>query len=169
MTFYIENSIDVVISFPLEQTIEKIIREALLLEECPYECEITLIITNNEGIQSYNKEFRNIDRSTDVLSFPNIEYDSPADFSHLEDKGFYADCFNLDSGELMLGDMIISYETIVEQAHLYNNSIYREFSFMVIHSMLHLLGYDHIEDLDRKIMEQKQKELLKRLGITHDS
>ncbi len=169
MTFYIENTIEDEIPFPLEENVERIMREALDMEECPYECEITLVITNNEGIQSYNKEFRNIDKSTDVLSFPNVEYDLPSDFSHLEDDSVYVECFNLDSGELMLGDMIISYETIVEQADLYNNSIFREFSFMVIHSMLHLLGYDHIEDDDRAIMEQKQKELLERLGITQDS
>ena len=127
---------------------------------------MNLLITDNEGIRQYNKEYRNIDRATDVLSFPMITYEKEADFSVVEDKE--ADYFDPESGELVLGDIIISAEKIKEQAEKFGHSEKREYAFLVAHSLLHLCGYDHMEEQEAKVMEAKQKEALNKLGITRE-
>ena len=116
----------------------------------------------NDEIQEMNRNFRSIDRSTDVLSFPMIDYEEAGNFDFLEDV---MDAFHPDSGELMLGDIVISKEKVIAQAEEYGHSIEREYAFLIAHSMLHLFGYDHMEEDERIIMEQKQKEILKNLQI----
>ncbi|MGN1147320.1 MAG: rRNA maturation RNase YbeY, partial [Lachnospiraceae bacterium] len=111
-------------------------------------------------------QFRQIDRETDVLSFPNVHYEYPADFENLEDHE--ADYFDPESGELILGDIIISVDKVKEQAASFGHSMKREFAFLVAHSMLHLCGYDHMEADEAEIMEEKQEEVLKALGITRE-
>ena len=110
-----------------------------------------------------NLEYRQIDSATDVLSFPMQEFDHPADFSAFR-EGDYS-VFDPSSGELMLGDIIISVEKCKEQAAEYGHSVLREYSFLIVHSMLHLFGYDHMEDDEREVMEQKQREILDSAGI----
>ena len=120
-------------------------------------------LTTDEEIHKVNKEFRGIDRPTDVLSFPLLEYETPADFSRVEED--QADCFNPESGELMLGDIMISLDKVAEQAEKYGHSRLREYAFLIAHSMLHLMGYDH-EDADMaRDMEQRQEAILDSLGI----
>lgn len=145
--------------------ISKVIEASLDYEKCPYEVEVNVVLTGNEEIHQVNKEFRNIDRPTDVLSFPMIDYDSPAEFDNLED---YMEYFNPETGELLLGDIMISLEQARKQAEEYNHSKEREIAFLTAHSMLHLCGYDHMEDDERMVMEEKQKEILEQLGITRD-
>ncbi len=145
--------------------ISKVIEASLDYEKCPYEVEVNVVLTGNEEIHQVNKEFRNIDRPTDVLSFPMIDYDSPAEFDNLED---YMEYFNPETGELLLGDIMISLEQAKKQAEEYNHSKEREIAFLTAHSMLHLCGYDHMEDDERMVMEEKQKEILEQLGITRD-
>lgn len=145
--------------------ISKVIEASLDYEKCPYEVEVNVVLTGNEEIHQVNKEFRNIDRPTDVLSFPMIDYDSPAEFDNLED---YIEYFNPETGELLLGDIMISLEQAKKQAEEYNHSKEREIAFLTAHSMLHLCGYDHMEDDERMVMEEKQKEILEQLGITRD-
>ena len=111
-----------------------------------------------------NMEYREVDRPTDVLSFPQVEYESPADFSWAEEHEM--DCFDPDTGELFLGDIVISLDKVKEQAEKYNHSVRREFAFLVTHSMLHLLGYDHMEPEEEKVMFARQEEILKELRIT---
>ena len=106
------------------------------------------------------------DRETDVLSFPNLDFDRPGDFEISEDRE--ADYFDPDTGELILGDIIISVDRIKEQAESYGHSRKREFAFLVAHSMLHLCGYDHMEEGEAKVMEAKQEQVLSSLGITRD-
>ena len=132
-------------------------------EKCPYEAQVELLLTMDNEIHAINKEFREIDRATDVLSFPMIEYDEAGKFDFLEEA---EDCFDPDSGELMLGNIVISKEKVISQAEEYGHSIKREYAFLIAHSMLHLLGYDHIEADERVIMEEKQRVILEELGIT---
>jgi len=166
MTSYVENETDVQFSFDIEEIVEKVALKVLETENCPYEVQINVLLTDNEGIREYNANYRNIDRETDVLSFPNVDYETPADFDGLEE--FEADYFDPDSGELVLGDIILSVDKIKEQAEIYNHSQYREFAFLVAHSMLHLCGYDHMEEEEAKVMEGKQEAVLSALGITRD-
>ncbi len=93
-----------------------------------------------------------------------VEYDSPSDFSHVEE--LFADCFNPETGELLLGDIMISVDKVEEQAEKYGHSQTRELAFLAAHSMLHLLGYDHMEDSERLIMEEKQSQILESRGYT---
>lgn len=166
MTFYVENETEVEFSFDVEETVKKVAMQVLDSEKCPYEAQINVLLTDNEGIREYNANYRNIDRETDVLSFPNVDYETPAEFDGLEE--FEADYFDPDSGELILGDIILSVEKVKEQAENYNHSQHREFAFLVAHSMLHLCGYDHMEEEEAKVMEEKQEAVLTSLGITRD-
>ena len=131
-------------------------------EQCPYEASVNLVITDNEEIKEVNAQFRNINAPTDVLSFPMIPFPSPADYSIIEDQDEY---FDLDTDELLLGDVMISVDRVYAQAEEYGHSTEREFSFLFAHSMLHLLGYDHMEPEEAAVMEKKQSEALAALGI----
>ena len=155
MSLIIEDESELTINIDYEKIADRVINEALDYEKCPYEVELNLLLTSNENIRKINNEYRNIDSPTDVLSFPMIEYEKPSDFSKLEDSTL--DNFNPETGELILGDIIISVPKIVEQAEKYGHSTEREFAFLVVHSMLHLFGYDHMEANDAKIMEAKQE------------
>lgn len=167
MTSYVENETEVMFSFDVKDIADKVIEKVLQKEGCPYETQLNLLLTDNEGIRAYNAQFREIDQATDVLSFPNVAYEAPADFSHVEEQE--ADCFDPDTEELILGDIIISVEKVKEQAQNYGHSEKREFAFLVAHSMLHLCGYDHMEEEEAKVMEAKQEEVLKDLGITREA
>jgi len=166
MTFYVENETDVSYEFDVEQIVETVAVEILDSEQCPYEVQINVLLTDNEGIREFNNEYRQIDRETDVLSFPNLDYEVPGDFEIDEDME--ADYFDPDTGELILGDIIISVDKVKEQAENYGHSVKREFAFLVAHSMLHLCGYDHMEPDEAAIMEEKQETALRNLGITRD-
>lgn len=166
MTFYVENETDLTLPFDVEEIAGKVINQALDQEKCPYEVIVNVTLTDNEGIHTMNKEFRNVDRPTDVLSFPNVDYEKPADFSRLED--YVEDYFDPDSGELILGDIVISIEKVYEQAEEYGHSPLREYAFLIAHSMLHLMGYDHMVEDEAKVMEAKQEEILSALGIKRD-
>lgn len=164
MTIRVETEVtDLALDFDYEKIAEQVIVAALDYEDCPYEAEVDLTLTTDEEIHKVNKEFRGIDRPTDVLSFPLLEYETPADFSRVEED--QADCFNPESGELMLGDIMISLDKVAEQAEKYGHSRLREYAFLIAHSMLHLMGYDH-EDADlARDMEQRQEAILDSLGI----
>ncbi|MBP5160046.1 MAG: rRNA maturation RNase YbeY [Lachnospiraceae bacterium] len=164
MNFELENETGIEFDFDPYECALSVIKAAVDSEGCPYECEICLTITDDEGIQDLNSRLRGIDAPTDVLSFPLIEYDRPADFGNLENES--PDLFNPDTGDLMLGDIVINAKRVFSQAEEYGHSRKREFCFLVAHSMLHLFGYDHMEDEEREVMEKKQEDLLKSLGIT---
>ena len=85
MIFYVENETDKTLPFDVEEVAKKVILQALDQEQCPYEATVSVLLTDNEGIHAMNKEFREVDRPTDVLSFPNVDYEAPADFSGIED------------------------------------------------------------------------------------
>lgn len=166
MTFYSENETSYNFEFDWEEVYKQVALAVLDMEECPYETEVNLLLTDNKGIQEFNKENRNIDAPTDVLSFPNIEYDVPSHFEIAEE--FPMDYFEPDSGELILGDIIISVEKVEMQALEYGHSKKREFAFLVAHSMLHLCGYDHMTPEEEQVMIQKQEFVLNELKITRN-
>lgn len=166
MTFCIESETDKTLPFDAEAVAKKVIMEALDFEKCPYEADVSVLLTDSAGIRAMNNAFRGIDRPTDVLSFPNVDYEQPSDFSGIEDAA--EDYFDPESGELCLGDIVINVEKVYEQASEYGHSTLREYAFLIAHSMLHLLGYDHMDSEDAKVMEHKQEEILKRLGINRE-
>ena len=150
--------------FALKQQIAKCITAALDKQGVNTPCEINVLVTDDEGIRAINRAMRNIDRATDVLSFPMLSYEAPGDFSFLSDEN--EDDFNPDTGEVMLGDIIISVDKVKEQALEYGHSEKREFAFLITHSMLHLFGYDHMEPDEAAVMEEHQRKILDALGIT---
>ena len=162
MTIDFSNEQEQTFDFDFLSVARDVMEAVLDQEECPYEAQISLVLTDDDTIHSTNKEFRGIDRATDVLSFPMVDFPSPADYSVLEEDD---SCFHPESGELILGDIMISVPRAVEQAREYGHSVKREYAFLIAHSMLHLLGYDHMEDEERLLMEEKQEQALKYLHI----
>lgn len=165
MTIDFENESNIDLGLDCYAIAEEVISASLDYMNCPYEAQVNLLITNNEEIHQINLEQRQIDRPTDVLSFPMVEYETPGDFEILEEDEFM-DCFEPDSGELMLGDIVISADKVLEQAEEYGHSIKREYAFLITHSMLHLMGYDHMTEEEAKEMERLQEEILNLLHIS---
>lgn len=162
MSIIIEKEIEAGSDLPCENIINQVINEALDYVSCPYETEVSVVLTDNETIRRINREFRKLDKPTDVLSFPMLVYETPGDFTFLESA---EEEFNPETGELVLGDIVVSMDKVYAQAEEYGHSPVRELAFLIAHSMLHLFGYDHIEERERIIMEEKQTEILSRLGI----
>ena len=148
MDVLFENNTNEEINYKL---IDKVISEALRYEGVNDNTEVSVTIVDNEEIRKINNKFRNIDRATDVLSFPLIDFDNES----LPDDG----------SKIYLGDIIISIERAKEQAKEYGHSIDREIGFLTAHSMLHLLGYDHMVPEEEKEMFAKQEEILNNLGL----
>lgn len=148
---------------PLSKELKDLIRAASLTTlsymDFRKDVEISVMLTDNQGIQALNAMHRGIDRPTDVLSFPMFEYDENGDI--IED---YAE-FN-EMGDLCLGDIVISLERAMEQAQEYGHSFVREVTFLTVHSMLHLLGYDHMTPEDEEEMFGYQNDILEEMGIS---
>lgn len=164
MTVTIERESEIPLPFSEQEVAEAVISETLDYEDCPYEVQVNIILTNNDEIQQINLEQRGVDAPTDVLSFPMVAYAYPSDFTVLEADDMNS--FDPDTGELILGDIVISVDKVIEQAEKYNHGVKREFAFLITHSMLHLFGYDHMDEVERENMELKQDEILNRLNIT---
>ncbi|MBO4839418.1 MAG: rRNA maturation RNase YbeY [Lachnospiraceae bacterium] len=166
MTLTLTFETDDPFEFNAEELIRLVAEAALEKEECPYACAVDVLITDNESMREINRDERGIDAPTDVLSFPAVDFVHPGDFSNLEEDPFL---FEPDSGELLLGDMVISADKILSQAEEYGHSARRELAFLTAHSMYHLMGYDHETDAEHLVMEEKQESLLQELGITRDN
>lgn len=142
-----------------EKTISQVISKCFEIENIPEESFlVSITLTNPENIHRLNKEYRNIDRPTDVLSFPMYEKNE-LDEIMKHKKYEYTD---------ILGDMVISIEQVEIQAEEYGHSFERELSYMIVHSFYHLLGYDHIKDEDKRIMRPKEEYVLNELGIIRE-
>lgn len=142
--------------------ISAVVKKTLEYEECDFEAEVSVTIVDDAEIKELNNAERGIDRATDVLSFPMLEFD---------EEGNAIDCeFDFTDDDLvLLGDIVISAERAYEQAENFGHSFLREMAFLTVHSMLHLLGYDHVDDPEgEKIMIKKQNDVLDMLGITRD-
>ena len=163
MTAAIENEAGASFDFDAEELIETVCNACLDLLGCPYEAEVEVIITDDPGIHEVNLSERGIDAPTDVLSFPMAYYESPKDYDGLDAQD---DVFDPETGEYMLGSMMISCEKVLSQAEEYGHSVKRELAFLTAHSMLHLLGFDHMEEQERETMENEQRNILDSLGIT---
>ena len=165
MTVEISEETEVDFPFDYESTAKEVIRAALSYEKFPFEAEISLTLVDDDTIQAVNKEFRAIDRSTDVLSFPMLNFPCAGDFSLIEEGN---EDFNPDTNEVILGDIMISVMHVHRQAEEYGHSLKREYAFLIAHSMLHLMGYDHMTDETMKEMENIQERILSGLGIERE-
>lgn len=166
MSLNLEVEVDVPFTFDYEALAGEVVAFTIDHEVFPYEAEVNLTLTDNEGIHEINRMYRQIDAPTDVLSFPMLSYEQAGDFSTLEED--YEDNFNPDTGEIMLGDIVISVDRVREQAAAYGHSERREFAFLIVHSMLHLFGYDHMTPEDAAVMEPKQRQILEEMNISRD-
>ena len=140
----------------LRALIKRCCEQTLTFEDIDDNAQVSVTFVDNEEIHALNKEYRNVDRPTDVLSFPLGD-----------ENGFDVDN---SSNAILLGDIVISVEKAILQAKEYGHSTEREIAFLTVHSMLHLLGYDHeTSDQDEKDMFARQEEILSQLGITRDT
>lgn len=141
----------------VRETIKRCVTQTLLMEEFPFDAEISFSITDNEEIRSLNRENRGIDRATDVLSFPMLEIEDGVLI--VEDSDILDNC-------VFLGDIVISLPKAKEQAEAYGHSLLRELGFLTVHSVLHLLGYDHeLGEKEEKEMFEKQEQVLSALSL----
>ena len=173
MGLQLENETNVSFDFDMEEIAKQVIETTLTLVHCLYEVEVSLLLTNDEIIKKLNYQYRGINQPTDVLSFPTND---PARISEIfswqyhsgemEDEHHLLSSFHPESGELILGDIVISADSLIKQAGEYGHSIKREYAFLIVHSVLHLLGFDHIEEEERILMEETQDEVLDKVGIT---
>ena len=151
---YFENSQEkTAITYSLKWLMRRAVLATLEYEGYENSCEVSITFTDNEGIRELNKKFRNIDSATDVLSFPLFDFEG-------------GDEPPVDELENMLGDIVISLERAEAQAQEYGHSFEREAAFLCVHSMLHLLGYDHVNSEDEELeMRRRQTEIMERLGL----
>lgn len=140
--------------FLVSSTITKCIEATLQAEGVPVPCEINILVTNDKGIRAINKASRDLDAATDVLSFPMFQLEAG---SLPENWGEYTDP---ETGLCPLGDMAISLERAVAQAKDFGHSTRREVGYLTIHSMLHLLGYDHLDEGPQKAQMRKREEII---------
>lgn len=152
MTIWIDNQTD--INFEYDNTLKDVVTACIEEENYPNNIEVSIVLVDNNEIQKLNYQFRNNDKVTDVLSFPMTE-------NELDDKNN----INLDTNEIVLGDIIISLPKAIEQANEFEHSLKRELSFLTAHSMFHLMGYDHQALEAESNMKQKQNKVLSKLGI----
>ena len=163
MTISIEEETTVTFDFDYNKLSEDVINFTIDHEQFPFEAEVNLFLVDEERIQEINRDYRKLDKSTDVLSFPMLEYTHPGAFDEIDEN--VDDNFNPDTGEALLGDIIICINKVKEQAESYGHSEKREFAFLLVHSMLHLFGYDHMTEEEAAIMINKQKGILNEMNI----
>ncbi|MGE5633216.1 MAG: rRNA maturation RNase YbeY [Caulobacteraceae bacterium] len=161
MSVLIDNRQDIIkVDEVLETFVAQVVGKALDYEECEDEFEVSISFVNNEEMRSLNREYRGIDSTTDVLSFPLMDFDEEVDQNDEEDE----DVEYIDE-ELALGDIVISMEKVKEQAEEYGHSFERELAFLLVHGMLHLLGYDHEDEAQEKAMFERQENILKEMKL----
>ena len=145
----------------LESQLTTVIRAALDAEQVSVPCEVNVLVTDDAAIHEINLDMRGVDRPTDVLSFPMFEL-TPGEKPGEEDA-------DPDTGLVPLGDMVISLERAEAQAQEFGHSVEREVSYLAVHSVLHLLGYDHMDEGPMKAqMRKREEEILNDLGITRE-
>lgn len=160
LKLYIDNNQDKInVDKDLENLVDTVIKKALEYEGVNEKCEVNLMFVDNDEIKEINNEQRSIDNVTDVLSFPML--DAKNGEITVSESDFF-------EGYLVLGDIVISLERAKEQAEEFGHSFFREVGFLTCHSILHLLGYDHMEDDDRIIMRKKEEDVLSLLELTRE-
>lgn len=161
MTIWINNDNEFDIFEGYQDVLRDVIKACIEEENYPSNIEVSISLVSNKEIQKLNLEFRNINKYTDVLSFPMINFKENLSLNDVDIK----DCINIDTKEIVLGDIIISVEQAKKQAQEFNHSLKREIAFLTAHSMFHLMGYDHMQPQEEKIMIEKQKKILSKLKI----
>ena len=158
MTITIEYEAEKQLDLPYEEIIRDVVNESLDYEKCPYEAEVNVILTDNQAIQEINREHRQIDAPTDVLSFPEFDL-APGEHPGPEDA-------DPGTGLIPLGDMVLSMERVSAQAKEFGHSKRRELAYLVTHSVLHLLGYDHLDEGPMKAqMRAREEAVMALLGL----
>jgi probable rRNA maturation factor len=160
---YIENNQKLEkVTDELQQLIEAVCEAVLEEEKCDFTAQVSVTLTDNQQIWQLNREYRGKDMPTDVLSFPMLEFDEDGDI--IDDGAVY-------SGDvIVLGDIVISLERARSQAQEFGHRFEREVAFLTAHSMLHLLGYDHVDDPEGELlMNEKQERVLSGLGLARIS
>lgn len=160
---YFEEEYSLDLGFDLEKTTYQIIEKTMEYLGCPYEIDVNIILVDSDQIREINQSHRDKPMITDVLSFPMNEYEVPGDFSWIDEGE--GGLFSPEDGSFLLGDIILNLDRVLLQAKEYGHSNLREFSFLIVHSLLHLVGYDHMEDEEQKLMINKQKEIMSYLEI----
>ncbi len=165
MTSCVDIDEDIDLGFDVTGITDMLLEKVCDAEGCRYEACINVIVTHSEEVRVYNKEYRDIDSTTDVLSFPALDIVCGG----FEDAvGNEADAFDPETGELILGDIVINADRVYSQAEEYGHSVKREFAFLITHSLFHLCGYDHMDDESARIMEEKQEAILSAVGILRE-
>lgn len=144
--------------------LKEVIEHALKEEGVNIPFEVSILFVDNDEIKEINNETRGINKATDVLSFPMLDYEKNKVFKDMY-VGYNFDATYMDGEDLVLGDIVLSLERALEQSEEYNHSFRRECSYLVVHSVLHLLGYDHMEDEEKIIMRKREEEILNKLDI----
>lgn len=147
------------------EILTKVIEFAMKEEEVDLKYEVSLIFVDNNNIKEINNDTRGIDKETDVLSFPMLEYENKKVFKEVY-KNYKFSPADFDGEELVLGDIVLSLEKALEQSEEFNHSYEREAAYLTVHSVLHLLGYDHMEEAEKSIMRKREEEILNKLNIT---
>lgn len=142
----------------MEKTVQDAVAAVLRVLKCDgIDCEVSVTITDDGGIREINREYRQKDTPTDVLSFPMLSFD--------ENGVMIEESADYDGDLLLLGDIVISLERVVEQAEEYGHGVLREIGFLTVHAMLHLMGFDHMEEPYASMMREKEEETLALLGL----
>lgn len=150
------------LGFDPEKTANDTVTAALSVEGFSLPAEVSVTLTHEEDVHELNKQYRGVDSTTDVLSFPLLTLTPGEDFS----KHDFSMDLDPDTGNIPLGDIVLCLERIRSQAEEYGHSVRREYAFLICHSMLHLLGYDHMEEDERLLMEEEQRKIMDDLGIS---
>lgn len=153
------------VSDEFTEKLKNVIVFALKEENVDIECEVSLVFVDNNEIREINNDTRGINRITDVLSFPMLDYEEKKVFKEMYLNYKFAPS-DFDGDELVLGDIVLSLEKALEQSREYNHSYEREAAYLVVHSVLHLLGYDHMDEDDKNIMRSREEDILDKLNIT---
>ena len=165
MTSFVDMDEDIDPGFDVQLLTDKLHEAVCDSESCPFEACVNLSVTHSEEVRKLNLEYRDMDRTTDVLSFPATEV-LEGRFEELDQSDI--SLFDPESGELILGDIIINIDRVYSQAEEYGHGIKREFAFLAAHCLFHLCGYDHMDDETAHMMEEKQEAVLQKLGITRE-
>ena len=166
MIFYVESETERTLPLDPEAVGRQVAEAVLRSEACPFDACICLLLTDDEGIRTLNREHRRKDASTDVLSFPALPFSAPADFTH---AGWDAPgASDPETGAVWLGDIALNVDRVYEQASDFGHGTGREFAFLIAHSVLHLIGYDHEDTADAADMEARQERILQSLGFTRE-
>lgn len=157
-----QNKIEVTDEF--KTIVKKVIQHALIVEKVEMPCEVSVIFIDNDTIRTINRENRNIDRITDVLSFPMLDYPDGKVFKQTYLNYEFKES-DMDNGNLVLGDIALSLEKAKEQSIEFNHSFLRETCYLTVHSVLHLLGYDHMKEDEKKVMREREEKILKEFNF----